>query len=192
MWCLSRKPLDSSSSSSKDLIFSRTSIFSSECGFFEDVSLLIIDDDQRQEDGNFPGNALKNDQNPWKWFAYECTPMQFVAVCVPQKTQIISILPNYFVCAQMIFPPKEPKSKEKPEPYSKLCTYMRKSNELFDLPSCMELKERKFRDLFTAACALIDGWLYVAGGYLATASSGKFDRNYTNSVWLVRFSFFYR
>ena len=176
MWCLSRKPCDSSSSN--DLIFSRTSIFSSECGVFEDISLLITDEDQQEEDDKCQGNALKNDQNPWQWFAYECTPMQFIAVSVPQKTQIISILPNYFVCAQMIFPPQKPKSKEKPEPYSRLCVYMRKSNELFDVTSCMELKERQFRDLFTAACALIDGWLYVAGGYLANASSGKFERNY--------------
>ncbi|XP_074267941.1 uncharacterized protein LOC141591489 [Silene latifolia] len=162
MWYLCRKPCNLPS---KDLsIISRTSIFStSNSGHLEDISFIITDDDNNNNEQNANQTVFGN---PWQWYAYECTPMQFVGVAVPRHTQVISVMPEYFLCVRIVFPSSNEGLK-----YAKLCSYSRQSSQLFDIQSCMELEEGYNRNLVTAASAILNGWLYVAGGYKALTSS---------------------
>ncbi|KAK9755219.1 hypothetical protein RND81_01G010600 [Saponaria officinalis] len=149
MWYLCRKPCNSSSQIHQ--IFSRTTIFhTSNFGDLQNISIIITNNNEEQNTHQIFGN------NQWQWFAYECNPMQFIGVVVPRNTQIILVRPHYFLCARIVYSGSISK-------YAKLCTYSRRKDDIVDLGF--------ERDLLSCACALMDGWLYVAGGYYALSSN---------------------
>lgn len=167
MWFLSRTP--SNPKPNDDSSFTlRNSIFPvSDSGIFQDICIIevpnksLIDDKEEACPFSFPFPC-------WEWFAYLCSPTQFHSVTVPRnpsmfRVQVIGVLPQHFLCAKLV---------QGLEPYVTLCTYSCSGNSFDDVPkmNCAD------RNLFGAACAILDGWLYVAGGY--KNSSGNYCCNF--------------
>ncbi|TQE11878.1 hypothetical protein C1H46_002512 [Malus baccata] len=102
----------------------------------------------------------------WEWFAYQCTPTQFHSVVVPRavsesgcRIQVIGVFSKQFLCAKLVERPDQP--------YASLYTYSCSDNSLHDVPKM----NREDRNLLGAACALLDGCFYVAGGYKVNPSN---------------------
>ncbi|KAM5583660.1 hypothetical protein ABKV19_003505 [Rosa sericea] len=161
MWYLSRTP--SNRKPNDDSNFSlRNSIFTvSDSGFFQDICMIEVPNksvvDHEEPNKEEEACPFSFSFPKWEWFAYLCSPTQFHSVAVPRdssmfRVQVIGILPQHFLCAKLVRGPK---------PYVTLCNYSCSENSLNDVPkmNCAD------RNLFGAACAILDGWLYVAGGY---------------------------
>lgn len=178
MWYLSRTP-SSASKTTQPIQFSTNSIFPvSDDGLFTEICIV-----------QFPNHSLTHhkidhnhtpkigSQNPqreqqqqekdsllyssWEWFAYVCSPTQFHSVAIPRspslfRIQVMAVLPEQFLCAKLV-----PSAVSAPETRTVLCTYSRSANSLHDVPE-MHCRDR---NLSSSACAIVDGWLYVAGGF---------------------------
>ncbi|GAB4824401.1 hypothetical protein Ancab_007288 [Ancistrocladus abbreviatus] len=176
MWYLSRTPRSYSKSQLNDSLYfhlRRNSIFPlTESGVPDEISIVVDTTTagpaaERLSPDQPPENITGNTQ--WQWFAYQDTQMEFRAIAVPRtpstQIQVIAILPDYFLCAKII---------NSPSNEAVLCTYSRKSNLLEELPEAKEEEEKEEeegRDIMSAACAIVNGWLYIAGGYKKGYSS---------------------
>lgn len=173
-WYLSRTPSSASNAKPNDqysTITLHNSIFPvSDSGIFNDICIVEIPN-KPLIDHNKDNNKSNSKQvetfpcSSWEWFAYQFSPTQFHSVVVPRalspvfRIQVIGVLPEHFLCAKLVQSPHQP--------HATLCTYSCSGNSLHDVPK-MNCEDR---NPCGAACALRDGWLYVAGGYKGKSSS---------------------
>ncbi|KAH7542453.1 hypothetical protein FEM48_Zijuj02G0075500 [Ziziphus jujuba var. spinosa] len=90
-------------------------------------------------------------------------PTQFRSAAIPRspssfRIQVMAVLPDQFLCAKLVVPSAN----------SVLCTYSRNANSFHAVPE-MHCRDR---NLSSSACAVVGGWLYVAGGF-----KGNSNRN---------------
>lgn len=171
MWYLSRTPISALNSTQPnnniDNLTLRNSIFpTSDTGIFQDISIIQVPNEQQKPHCN-------NDQtdqkmytcNLWEWFAYLSSPVHFHSVVVPRtppfRIQVLAVSPGRFLCAKLSLGP---------HPYAALCSYACGDNELLDVPQ-MHCQDR---NIIGAASALLNGWLYVSGGYKGNPSGKNY------------------
>ncbi|KAK9279243.1 hypothetical protein L1049_012921 [Liquidambar formosana] len=162
MWYLCRTPHSAPNSQSNDFsdFTLRDSIFPvSDAGIFEEISIVQVQNKHNTDHTNDANGDKESDpyaSAKWEWFAYPYSPTQFHSVAVPQnlsiKTQLIAVLPEHFLFAKL---------DPGPVQHAILCAYSRISCTWQDVPKmhCEDWNP------IGAAGALLDGWLYLAGGY---------------------------